>query len=824
MGGEPIMAESGGNATQASRPSADPARLSGMLATAEAHRAARRLTQAERLCRKALDLEPDDPRGLRLLGDLLQQTGRARDAVAPYERALAADPSYAEAHLGLGGALQRLGQAARALESFERALALKPDLPDAPYAVAASLQALGRLEEAKTKYEGLIAAKPDWAPLHNNYGNVLKSLGQTEASLAAYRRAIALDPDMIEAVNNLGTALMERGAFDEAERCFRRAIAMKPSFVVAYNNLANLLQATGRGAEAIACYERALRIDDSLPELHNNLGNALRNMGESERAITCYDKAIKLRPKFAAAHNNLGNVLKDQGRLEQALAAYRKALAINPRFAEAHNNLGNTARDLGRLLEAEAAYRQALALKPNSVEALNNLGSVLKDCGRLADALATLRQAMAQRPDFVTAHQNYLMNIQYDPETTPEASLEAHRAFDRAFAAPLAAEIRRHENSPDPERPLRIGYVSGDFGHHPVGRFLGPVLPAHDRAQFEIFAYSDRMNEDEITAALRAGCDQWRRIVGLEDSALTERIRSDGIDILIDLSGHTADNRLLAFARKPAPVQASWAGYVGTTGLSAMDYLISDERETPAGSEPFYTERILRLPDCYVCFAPPGYAPAVGPLPALAAGHVTFGCFNNLAKLNPGVIALWAKLLKRLPDARLVLKTHQLSDPAMRGLCASWFAAEGIAPARLELLGKSPHRALLDQYNRVDIALDPFPYSGGLTTLESLWMGVPVVTLGGNRFAARHSVSHLTAAGLADLVADGPESYLGIATGQATDLPRLAALRVGLRDRMARSPLLDGPRFTRNLESAYRQMWRAWCAGEPSSNASSRDR
>lgn len=824
MGGEPIMAEPGRNATRASRPSADPARLSGMLATAEAHRAARRLKQAETLCRKALDLEPDDPRWLRLLGDLLQQTGRARDAVAPYERALAADPSYAEAHLGLGGALQRLGQTARALESFERAVALKPDLPDAPYAVAATLQALGRLEEAKEKYEGLIAAKPDWAPLHNNYGNVLKSMGQTEASLGAYRRAIALEPDMIEAINNLGTALMERDELDEAERCFRRAVALKPGFVVACNNLGNLLQATGRDTEAIACYERALRIDDGLPELHNNLGNALRNRGESERAIACYGKAIKLRPKFAAAHNNLGNVLKDQGRLEQALAAYRQALAINPRFAEAHNNLGNTARDMGRLLEAEAAYRQALALKPDSVEALNNLGSVLKDCGRLTDALAALRRAMAQRPDFVTAHQNYLMNIQYDPDTTPETSLEAHRAFDRAFAAPLAAEIRPHANVPDPARRLRIGYVSGDFGHHPVGRFLGPVLPAHDRSQFEIVAYSDRLNEDEITAALRAGCDRWRRIVGIGDSALAERIRSDGIDILVDLSGHTADNRLLAFARKPAPVQASWAGYVGTTGLSTMDYLISDARETPAGSERFYTERILRLPDCYVCFAPPTYAPAVGPLPASATRHVTFGCFNNLAKLNAGVIALWARLLKRLPDARLVLKTHQLSDPAMRGLCASWFAAEGIAPARLELQGKSPHRALLEQYNRIDIALDPFPYSGGLTTLESLWMGVPVVTLGGERFAARHAVSHLTAAGLADLVADGPGSYLEIAAGLAADLPRLAALRSGLRERMARSPLLDGPRFTRNLESAYRRIWRDWCERQAASFSFSQGR
>lgn len=824
MGGEPIMAERDKIATQGLRQPAEPGKLSEILAVAARHLEGGRLKQAEAACHKAIELQPASAAAHRLLGDLLQRSGRSKEAIVSFERALALSPRYADAHFGLGTARERLGQHEAAVACFQQALQLKPEFFEATHNLATALRALGRLDEAAVQFETLLRQKPDWPSIHNNYGNLLKSMGHTEEAVRALRRALELKPDMVEALNNLATALQGQGELGEAERCLRRAITVKPSFVVAYNNLANLLQATGRRPEAIACYERAIAIDAKMPELHNNLGNALKSQGKLDRAADCYRLALALRPKFAEAHSNLGSALKEQGKLEAAAAAYREALAIDPGFAESFNNLGNAIRDLGQWLDAEEAYRRALALKPDMVEALNNLGSLLKDGGNFAEAIASFRRALELNPDFATAHHNLVMSMQYDPDATAEAVLEEHRAFDRKFAKPLGAEVRPHDNTPDPERRLRIGYVSGDFARHPVGHFLTPVLPNHDRAQVEIFAYSDRMVDDDLSRELRGACDHWLRIVGIEDAALAERIRKDRIDILVDLSGHTADNRLLVFARKPAPVQASWAGYVGTTGLSAMDYLISDDRETPPGSDPFSVEKIVRLPDCYVCFAPPPYAPAVGPLPAATRGHVTFGCFNNLAKINRAVIALWAQLLKRLPDARLLLKTHQLSDPGMRRRYADWFAAEGIDPDRIELQGKSPHRQLLNEYNRVDVALDPFPYSGGLTTLESLWMGVPVVTLGGDRFSARHSVSHLTAAGLPELVADGPAPFLTLAAALASDLPRLEALRAGLRACVAASPLVDGPRFTRNLEAAYRAMWRDWCgtraAKDPASELS----
>ncbi|MEZ5830311.1 MAG: tetratricopeptide repeat protein [Dongiaceae bacterium] len=689
---------------------------------------------------------------------------------------------------------------------------MKPDFFEASHNLAMSLQNVGRFNEAVAHMEQALRLRPDRAAIYNNYGNLLRTAGRTAEAVTALRRALELDPSLVEALNNLGMALNEQNDVAGAEECYRRAIAQKPAFAVAYNNLANLLQTTGRRSEAIAQYEHALRLDPKVPELHNNLANAFKNTGELERAVKGYRKAIELNPKMAAAHNNLAGVLSALGKHDAAVTSYRAALEIDPKFSEAWNNLGNALRDTGRLIEGEEAYRHALEIKPKSPETFNNLGSLLKDCGDFTGSQAAFRKALEIQPNFATAYHNLLMSVQYDPTITPDALREAHVEFDRRFARPLMPDVVRHANAPDPERRLRIGYVSGDLCRHPVGHFLVPVLPNHDRGQVDITAYSDRAVEDEMTGKLRASCDRWRSIVGLEDVEVAARVREDQIDILVDLSGHTAENRLLVFARKPAPVQATWAGYVGTTGLSAMDYLISDARETPPGSEGDYVEKLALLPDCYVCFAPPTYAPDVGPLPARSSGYPTFGCFNNLAKINRSVIALWCELLKRVPEARLILKTHQLSDPAMRRRIAGMLSDEGVDTNRVSLLGKSQHRALLAEYNKIDIALDPFPYSGGLTTLESLWMGVPVVSLGGDRFCARHSVAHLTAVGLPEMIADGPDAYIRIASALAADLPRLEAIRSGLRAQFNASPLVDGARFARNLESAYRTMWRAWCA------------
>lgn len=804
-------AEPVGAAPATGRAAAD--KLSDAFAIASGHLLGGRLKQAEAACLDLVKAYPGSAKAFQLLGDVLQRTGRAAAAVPLFERAVQLDPGFADALLGLGNALYQLKRFAEAEACYRRALAIRPRFFEASHNLASTLRAQGRNDEAVAQFERTCEIAPGSPVAHSNLGSLLKDLGRLEEAAACYRRALELKPGMAEILTNLGDVLGEQGKLKDAEACYRRAITLTPAFAAPYNSLANLLQAQGRHKEAVAWYERGIKIDPKVAGLHNNLGNALRDLGRTAQAEASYRRALELQPGFAAAYNNLGSVLQDQGKLEAARAAYRKALAIDSNFVAAYSNLGNVVRELGRLQEAEEAFRRALKLKPDSAEALNNLASVLKDVGRQEEAQAALRRALALRPGFAVAHHNLLMTMQYDPATSPAALLAEHRAFDRRFSAPLAPWPIEHRNEPDPERRLRIGYVSGDFGRHPVGYFLSPLLPAHDRERFEILAYSDRLSEDEMTWQLQAACDQWRRVVELDDAGLAERIRKDGIDILVDLAGHTADNRLLTFARKPAPVQATWAGYVGTTGLSAMDYLISDERETPPGQEGECVESVARLPRCYVCYTPPSYAPDVDRLPASQRGYVTFGCFNNLAKINGSVIALWSRILNRLGDARLIMKTHQLDDAGTRKYIADLFAREGTDPNRISLNGKSLHRALLLEYNGVDIALDPFPYSGGLTTLESLWMGVPVVTKQGDRFAARHTASHLSAIGLSELIAPDPEGYVAIACELAQNLPQLEAMRRGLRTRMASSPLCDGAGFARDLEAAYRTMWHRWCAG-----------
>jgi predicted O-linked N-acetylglucosamine transferase (SPINDLY family) len=388
---------------------------------------------------------------------------------------------------------------------------------------------------------------------------------------------------------------------------------------------------------------------------------------------------------------------------------------------------------------------------------------------------------------------------------------EAHAQWELRHAAPLRATWRRFANMPDSERPLRLGFVSADFARHPVGTFLVRVLESIDPSACTTFCYSDRVQADAMTRRIAAACGTWRESWTLDDRALAEQIRADGIDILFDLAGHTGQ-RLLVFARKPAPIQATWIGYVGTTGLAAIDYLFADRFHVPPGSEAYYRERVLRLPDGYVCFDPPADAPAVGPLPAVANGYLTFGCFNNTAKVSPQVVALWAEVLTRIPGSRLMLKYHWLRDDRTRNRYIALFAQSGIDPARLDFTGGVAPAEVFGAYNQVDVALDPFPYSGGLTTCEALWMGVPVLTWPGETFASRHSLSHLANVGLEELVAPSREDYVARAVEWAVNLDWLAELRAGLRARVAASPLCDGPRFAANLHAALRGVWRAWCA------------
>ena len=466
-------------------------------------------------------------------------------------------------------------------------------------------------------------------------------------------------------------------------------------------------------------------------------------------------------------------------KFDEAIVNYQKALQINPEFAKAYNGLGHVFHEKGQLDEAEAYYRRAIQIDPENLHSYEGL---------LFQMLYTSK---------------------YDSRTV----FQEHLRFAKLFAEPFSSFISPHTNGCLPDRRLRIGYVSPDFRRHSVKYFLEPVLSSHNHERFEVFCYSDVLIPDNVTERLRGYADQWRNIAGVPDQQVAELVQKDEIDILIDLAGHTGYNRMLVFARKPAPVQVSWLGYANTTGLSTIDYRIVDKHTDPTGlTDQYYTEKLIRMPQCFVCYMPDKDSPDAGDLPALKSGYITFGSLNIFAKISSEVIGLWCKILKAVPDSHLLVKTRSLTDQSTREYALRMFTQRGIGPERIRLMSYEPsYRGHLDIYNHIDIGLDPFPYNGTTTTCEALWMGVPVVTLAGNTHASRVGASLLSNVGLSDLIADTQDKYLQITLNLAGDLKKLQELRRNLREMMMRSPLTDAEGFTRYLEDCYRSIWGKWC-------------
>ncbi|MGP0066295.1 MAG: tetratricopeptide repeat protein [Isosphaeraceae bacterium] len=599
----------------------------------------------------------------------------------------------------------------------------------------------------------------------------------------------------------------QSGRLEAAEQLYRHILQLDPTHADSWHMLGVIYAQTGNQPIAVEYIARALAERPDWAEAQVNLGNVLREQGKPDEAVRWLRSALRLKPGHLEALNNLGNALKDRGDLDEAIACYRRALELKPDYAKAHYNLGMALRELGELVEAVACYRRALELRPDDADTQNNLGNALKDLGDLDEAIACYRRALELKPDYARAHSNLLYTLHYCPGVTSPSLAEAHTEYDRRHAAHLylaathPVKIRRPHDRP------RLGFVSPDLGRHPVGHFLVRVLENLGRERLETICYSDRVVKDDLTHRLQAAVTGWRDVMGLSHERLAERIRADGIDILFDLAGHTAHNRLLAFARKPAPIQISWIGYEGTTGLSAMDYLLADRLMVPEGSERYYRERVLRMPDGYLCYEPPESAPAVGPPPCLEAGYATFGSFNNPAKITREVVAVWARILHGAPTARLIMKYRGLGDESVRKRYLDLFAAQGVPAERVELLPWSSYSDYLSRYQRVDVSLDPFPFSGSTITCESLWMGVPVVTCPGETFASRHSQGHLSGVGLTETIARDLEEYVDLAVSLAGDDCRLSELRAELRGRMAASPLCDGERFAANLASMMRAVW-----------------
>jgi predicted O-linked N-acetylglucosamine transferase (SPINDLY family) len=714
--------------------------------------------------------------------------------------------------------------------------------------LALSAYTRGQFAEAVAQVQKALVLLPHEAAAHDNLSLFLAALGKPVDAEAAARQAVALMPGLANGWHNLGRALLMQKRFADAEPALREAIVLSPNNADVWNNLAAVLEQRRREPEAVVALQRALQLRPDFPLARQNLTRLQTVRPPSVRPASAPPRSSLLPASCAADENNLGAQLLAQGRFGVAEAAFRRALALEPdlveptfnlgkvlllrqkfdeaeplfhkvlqkrpNWAEAHYHLGLLYGGKKRLTDAEVSYRRALELEPKHMPALNNLGAgVLNNQGRIAEARAVYQQALALAPDNASCHSNMLLNEQYAPGITLASLAAVHAEWQRKFEEPLRSSWRPIAPRTDVNGVLRLGFVSGDFILHPVGLFLAPVLQRLDPAKFFTVCYASQEQNDEQTRRLSKSAGLWRWVWEMCDEALAEQIRSDDIDLLIDLAGHTGRNRLQTFARRPAPVQLTWMGYVGTTGLHAIDYLIADRFEVPAAAEHHFTEKVLRLPDDYVCYEPPAYAPAVGPLPALAAGHITFGSFNNTAKVNPELVAVWAEVLRRVPGSRLLLKYHWLSDAGLCKRLTEQFAGEGIPADRLELQGSSKHTHQLDQYNRVDIGLDTFPYGGGLTTLEASWMGVPVITSPGDTFASRHSLSHLSNAGLTETITQTQSEYVELAVQLANDLPRLAELRATRRPRMAASPVCDLDRFAANFADLLTRIPRTASAG-----------
>lgn len=641
----------------------------------------------------------------------------------------------------------------------------------------------------------------------------LRAAGRLDEALALADGALAHAPERADALLERGLCLLLLGRPAEAMAPLEALLAREPGHALALLNLGNALHALGRAAEAARVYARAAAAAPTSGVAENNLGRALHDLERLDEAVACYDRALALDPACGLALGNLRQALERLGRSADMVPRCQAVLAARPESLEARLHLGLGLQDAGRVDEAVEAFQGALARDPAYAPALNCLGGALNQLGKVREAIAAWSRAVDVAPGFHVAHGNRLLCLNYLPGPAEDLAA-AHRAWGERVSHEAGPPPDDHDNDPDPERRLRVGYLSPDLRAHPVASVLEPLLAGHDPEAVEVVAFDTWTGApDAVTARLRAFVPAWRRVGALDDAALAAAIRAERIDVLVDLAGHTGGGRLPVLARRPAPVQVTYLGYPNTTGLPQVDLRLTDDAADPAPqADALHTERLARLPRCFLAWAPPDPSPAPAPLPPDDPRACAFGCFNNLAKLSPEVVALWARLLRDAPGARLLLKNHSLAQATARARVEGLFAAHGVTADRLVLMGRVAHGEHLALHDRVAVALDPFPYNGTLTTLEALWQGVPVVTLAGERHAARVGASLLQAVGLRALIARTPDEYVELARALATDPARLAELRRGLRERVLGSELCDGDGLARAVEEACRGAWRAWCA------------
>lgn len=702
----------------------------------------------------------------------------------------------------------RAGRSAEAERHYKKVLQADPGQHDALRLMAGLALQSGRHSLAESHARRALQRRPDHPELQWILGTALMERGRPAAAAASAQAALQVDANFLAARLLLGNALFASGDTAGAEQAWRAVLAQDATNTPAGFNLAQLLLKRGANAEARTLLESVVATTHGHAGALGLLGESLV-MEDASRAAGLLQQAVTLGNRSAAIHIALGRALLTRNDRFGARAAFEEALRLEPRNVEALTRLGEVATMLEMPERALELYRRALALAPTP-ELRLTISGVLDDLWRVDEGMEFARSAAVE--DSVLA-ELLCYHANLSPHLTAGQVFAIHRGWAQRFADPLLPATPGFGNDRDPQRRLRLGYVSGDLRRHSVAIFFERLLAAHDRDAFEIFLYDNNHHrKDAVTKRLQAFGDRWCDVMQLDDAAVLDRIRDDAIDVLVDLSGHTAMHRLEVFARRPAPVQITYLGAVATTGMRAMDYRLVDIHTDPPGlTEDQHTETLLRIGGGFLCFQPPPVG-AAAPAPLMKNGFVTFGSTNNLAKIGDRVIALWVQVLHAVPGSRLLMRDRRLAFAAVCREVRTRFARHGISGQRLELRGRvADDAAHLRGYDDIDILLDPFPYCGVTTTCEAAWMGVPTITLAGDRSGARSGVAILHHMGLPELVARDEESYVALARNLALDRQRLADLRRDLRDQVAASPLCDGNRLARNVEQAFRQAWQTWC-------------
>jgi len=673
----------------------------------------------------------------------------------------------------------------------------------------------GQIEEAKKLYLDILRQNPNQAQALNFLGLVAQQTGEYSRAIKLAKKAVAIEPDA-RFFSNLGTAYRAEHKFEQAAEAFQQALKIDPSLIEAQFNLAGLYLDHGRNQEAITWFRKVISLKPTMLPAHEGLGQAFLNLDNFTEALSCVESALRMSPSSISAMTNKGLALQGLGQFPEAREVYDKILEIDPQQAEALNNIGNVLVGQGELHQSISYYQRAVQAKPDFVQASINLAWVLIQNGLQREAEDCFKEIIALAPSQVHIYSDFLFNLNYNPDMSPREHFEAAHGWWRNYTNKFPAALSPPKRSGakhltalrSSKKHLRLGFISPDFRKHAVTTFLTSLIAELASTDIKVFCYAEvnTRQEDETSKLIKKLAHSWYMTCGKDDSTVAKRIKEDKIDILIDLAGHSAYNRLEVMAQKPAPIQASWLGYVNTTGLPVIDYRITDAIADPPGSEKFHSEKLVRLPNGFFCYAPPEKSPPISALPAISAGHITFGSFNNLAKINSQVILVWANILKQLPEANLLIIAAPFSDNFIKAHFAELFLDQGIDRKRLLLLPTLPMQEYLELYNKVDIALDPFPHNGHTISCHTLWMGVPVITLRGDRYAGRMGASLMTRAGLSDLIAEDKKQYVNIAVNLAKSTENLDKLRQGMRARLLASPICDAQQFACDFQDILRTM------------------